>query len=431
MFLKLPFIGSAKLRETESTNYPPRETESSNNVSGPDQSKTGSTKAPTKASMKTSEGQEITSRKELQELSKNPNHQAGDKAVSGDALKFTEMPQPLQYFLIKNLGVKNPELQKQMIITEPSKINTNGELTSQFVITLAPESAAKLLKKGPLHFLSKLNPFRNKAFDKAELNKLAEQIHTNTIPKINHEIASGKVTVQLLINFNETKKQAEIAGLALSHCPVDFIHEHPGTLKIMEHLKKELPMLEKKLLSDKELKPESREFIERSLTDLNSFVNLNPKALDREITAHAKGFIVLEHLARTGKEKELIGKAARDDGREIEVTNFAENLMKRDGNWLISMLGENLEEASQGASLKWRGVNINNPKEVIDRHHSFIKKYPHPYLDPRIALLSSISEMLFHGKHLPEKQIKQALIANVESTIKYNLTNNQKNGKLI
>lgn len=414
MFLELPFKASAKRRETESANLSPRKAESSNNqVSGIDKSKTGSNETPTAVTKK----KEITSREELQELSENPDYQAGDKAVSGDALKFTELPQPLQDFLIKNLGVSNPELQKQMIITEPSKINTNGELTSQFIITLAPESAAKLLKKGPLHFLSKLNPFRNKAFDKAELNKLAEQIHTNTIPKINHEIASGKVTVQLLINFDETKKQAEIAGLALSHCPVDFIHEHPRTLKIMEHLKKELPKLEKKLLSDKELKPESREFIERSLTDLNSLLNLNPKAMDKDIAAHAQGFIVLEHLARTKKEQELTGKGGRDDGREIDVTNFAENLMKRDGNWVISMLGKNLE----GGSLKWRGVNISNPKEVIDRNHSFISKFQD--IDPRIALLSSISEMLFHGKHLSEKQIKEALIANVESTIKYNLEN--------
>jgi hypothetical protein len=41
-------------------------------------------------------------------------------------------------------------------------------------------------------------------------------------------------------------------------------------------------------------------------------------------------------------------------------------------------------------------------------------------------MLSSISEMLFHGKHLSEKQIKEVLIANVESTIKYNLENEAK-----
>jgi hypothetical protein len=412
MFLELPFRGSAKPPKTELTNPRSGKTEPSG-ASGPQK---GSTKAPTEAS----EGQEILSREQLKELSENPDHEAGDNAVSGKALKFTEIPKPLQDFLIKNLGINTPELQDQMIITEPSKVNTGSELTSQFIITLAPESAAKLLKKGPLHFLSKLNPFKNKALDKAELNKLAEQIHTNTIPKVNHEIATDRVTVQLLVNFNENKKNTEIGGLALSHSPIDFIHEHPKTLKIMEHLKKELPRLEKKLLSDKELKPESKGFAETMLTDLNSFVNLNPNALDREITTHAKGFIVLEHLARTKKEKELAGKGGRGDGRKIDVTNFAENLMKRDGNWVISMQGQNLETPS----MQWRGVNPDKPKEVIDRNHSFISKFP--YMDPRFAMLSSISEMLFHGKHLSEKQIKEALIANVESTIKYNLENEAK-----
>jgi hypothetical protein len=130
----------------------------------------------------------------------------------------------------------------------------------------------------------------------------------------------------------------------------------------MEHLKKELPKLEKKLLNDKGLEPQSKELIERSLADLNSFVNLNPKALDKEIAAHAKSLVVLEHLARTKKEKELTGKGGRDDGREIDVTNFAENLRIEDKNLIISMLGKNLETGS----LKWRGVNINNPKVVID-----------------------------------------------------------------
>ena len=159
-------------------------------------------------------------------------------------MNFAGIPKPLQDFLIKNLGINTLELQDQMIITEPSKINHNGALTSQFIIKLAPESAAKLLKKGPLHFLSKLNPFRNKAFDKAELNKLAEQIHINTIPKINREIASGKVTVQLLINFDETKKQAEIAGLALSHSPVDQeLREITHSKEIPDRISNDSPFL--------------------------------------------------------------------------------------------------------------------------------------------------------------------------------------------
>ena len=368
------------------------------------------------------------SREQLKELSKNPDHEAGAKAVSDAVLKFTGIPKPLQDFLIKNLGINTPELQNKTIITEPSKIDTNGELTSQFIIKLAPESAAKLLKKGSLHFLSKLNPFRNKAFDKAELNKLAEQIHTNTIPKVNREIASGKVMVQLLVNFDENKKQAEIGGLALSHCPVDFIHEHPRTLKIIEHLKKELPKLEKKLLNDKGLEPKSKELIERSLADLNSFVNLNPKAQGKEIAAHAKGFIVLEHVARTEKEAKL---GDINHGGEIDVTNFAGNLMKGDGNWVISMPGQKISMPDQNPnlnlktdSLPWLGINPQNPKKVIEGKHSFVSRFS--YIDPRIALLSSISEMLFHGKHLSEKQIKEALIANVESTIKYNLENEAK-----
>ncbi len=368
------------------------------------------------------------SREQLKELSKNPDHEAGAKAVSDAVLKFTGIPKPLQDFLIKNLGINTPELQNKTIITEPSKIDTNGELTSQFIIKLAPESAAKLLKKGSLHFLSKLNPFRNKAFDKAELNKLAEQIHTNTIPKVNREIASGKVMVQLLVNFDENKKQAEIGGLALSHCPVDFIHEHPRTLKIIEHLKKELPKLEKKLLNDKGLEPKSKELIERSLADLNSFVNLNPKAQGKEIAAHAKGFIVLEHVARTEKETKL---GDINHGGEIDVTNFAGNLMKGDGNWVISMPGQKISMPDQNPnlnlktdSLPWLGINPQNPKKVIEGKHSFVSRFS--YIDPRIALLSSISEMLFHGKHLSEKQIKEALIANVESTIKYNLENEAK-----
>jgi hypothetical protein len=421
MFLKLPLIGSNKPSKPKLANHSLGETESPSETSGSDKLNEGSTKTPTK----TSEGQKTLSREQLKELSEKPNHEAGDNAVSGKAFKFTEIPKPLQDFFIKNLGINTPELQNQMIITEPSKINHNGALTSQFIIKLAPESAAKLLKKGPLHFLSKLNPFRNKSLDKAELNKLAEQIHTNTIPKINHEIASGKVTVQLLINFDETKKQAEIGGLALSHCPVDFIHEHPKTLKIMEHLKKELPKLEKKLLSDKGLEPKSKELIERSLADVNGFVNLNPKALDRDITAHAKGFIVLEHVARTEKEAKL----GNINGSKIDVTNFAGNLMKGDGNWVISMPGQKISRTDQNPnlktdSLKWLGVNSQNPKEVIEGNHSFVSRFP--YIDPRIALLSSISEMLFHGKHLSEKQIKEVLIANVESTIKYNLENEAK-----
>ena len=413
MFLKLPIKGSASPPKTELLNSMSGKTNSSSEISGSDKSKKGSTKA--------RKEQESTSRRELQELSKNPDHEAGAKAVSDAVLKFTEIPKPLQDFFIKNLGINTPELQNQIIITQPSKINHNGALTSQFIIKLAPESAAKLLKKGPLHFLSKLNPFRNKSLDKAELNKLAEQIHTNTIPKLNHEIASGKITVQLLINFDENKKQAEIGGLALSHCPVDFIHEHPKTLKIMEHLKKELPKLEKKLLSDKELEPKSKEFIERSLADLNSFVNLNPKAMDKEITAHAKSLIVLEHLARAEKETKLTG------GPEIDVTNFAGNLRKADENSIISMPDQKISKQGQNPetdSLTWLGINPQNPKEVIEGKHSFISRFP--YIDPRYALLSSISEMLFHGKHLSEKQIKEALIANVESTIRYNLENETK-----
>jgi hypothetical protein len=417
MFLKLPIIGSPK---TESANPSSRKTESSNQVSGPDKLDEGSIK---------SEGQKTSSREELKALSKGIDHQAGDNAVSGKALKFTEIPKPLQDFLVKNLGVKTPELQKQMIITEPSKINTNGEVTSQFVITLAPESAAKLLKKGPLHFLSKLNPFRNKSLDKAELSKLAEQIHTNTIPKVNHEISAGKITVQLLVNFNENTKKAEIGGLALSHRPLDFIHQHPRTLKIIEHLKKELPKLEKKLLNDKDLEPQSKEFIKRSLTDLNSFVNLNPKALDKEIAAHANKLIVLEKVARTEKETKL---GDINHGGEIDVTNFAGNLMKGDENSIISMPDQKISMSDQNLktdSLPWSGINPHNPKEVITGKHSFISKYPYseyPDIDPRYALLSSISEMLFHGKHLSEKQIKKALIANVESTIRYNLENEAK-----
>jgi hypothetical protein len=419
MFLKLPFIGSGSPSKTESANLRFGKTEPS---SGIDKSKKGSTEAPTEASTKTSEGQETLSREQLKELSEKPNHEAGDNAVSGDALKFTEVPKPLEDFFIKNLGINTPDLQDQMIITEPSKINHNGAVTSQFIITLPPNIAAKLLKKGPLHFLSKLNPFRNKSLDKAELNKLAEQIHTNTIPKINHEIASGKVTVQLLINFDETKKQAEIGGLALSHCPVDFIHEHPRTLKIMEHLKKELPKLEKKLLNDKGLEPKSKEFLEVMLTDLNSFVNLDPKALDREIIAHAKGFIVLANVGRTKKGMELTGPA-------VDVTNFAGNLMKGDGNWVISMPSQKISRTDQNPNLKtdslpWLGINPQNLKKVIEGKHSFVSRFP--YIDPRFAMLSSISEMLFHGKHLSEKQIKEVLIANVESTIKYNLENEAK-----
>ena len=417
MFLKLPIIGSDKPSKPKLANHSLGETESPSETSGSDKLNEGSTKTPTK----TSEGQKTLSREQLKELSEKPNHEAGAKAVSDAVLKFTEIPKPLQDFFIKNLGINTPELQNQIIITQPSKINHNGALTSQFIIKLAPESAAKLLKKGPLHFLSKLNPFRNKSLDKAELNKLAEQIHTNTIPKLNHEIASGKITVQLLINFDEAKKKTELGGLAFSHRPIDFIHEHPKTLKIIEHLKKELPKLEKKLLSDKELEPKSKEFIERSLADLNSFVNLNPKALDREITAHAKSLIVLEHLARAEKETKLTG------GPEIDVTNFAGNLRKADENSIISMPDQKISKQGQNPetdSLTWLGINPQNPKEVIEGKHSFISRFP--YIDPRYALLSSISEMLFHGKHLSEKQIKEALIANVESTIKYNLENETK-----
>jgi hypothetical protein len=422
MFLKLPIIGSAKPPKTELTNPRLEKTESPSETSGSDELNEGSTKTSTKISEK----QEILSREELQELSKNPDHEAGDNAVSGKALKFTEIPKPLQDFLIKNLRINTSELQNKMIITQPSKINTDGDLTSQFIIKLAPETAAKLLKKGPLHFLSKLNPFRNKSLDKAELSKLAEQIHTNTIPKVNHEIATGKVTVQLLVNFDENTKKAEIGGLALSHCPVDFIHEHPKTLKIIEHLKKDLPKLEKKLLNDKGLEPKSKELIERSLADLNSFVNLNPRAQGKEIAAHAKGFIVLEHAARTDKETKL---GDINHGGEIDVTNFAGNLMKGDGNWVISMPSQKISMPDQNPNLKtdslpWLGINPQNPKKVIEGKHSFVSRFS--YIDPRIALLSSISEMLFHGKHLSEKQIKEALIANMESTIKYNLENEAK-----
>jgi hypothetical protein len=420
MFLKLPIIGSDKPSKPKLANHSLGETGSPSETSGSDKLNEGSTKTPTK----TSEGQKTLSREQLKELSEKPNHEAGDKDVSGKALKFTEIPKPLQDFFIKNLGINTPELQNQMIITEPSKINTNGESTSQFIIKLAPENAAKLLKKGPLHFLSKLNPFRNKSLDKVELNKLAEQIHTNTIPKVNHEISAGKITVQLLVNFNENTKKAEIGGLALSHRPVDFIHAHPKTLKIMEHLKKELPKLEKKLLNDKGLEPKSKEFIEISLADLNSFVNLNPKAMYKEIAAHAKGFIVLEHVARTEKEMKL----GNINGSKIDVTNFAGNLMKGDGNWVISMPSQKISMPDQNPNLKtnslpWLGIDPQNPKKVIERHHSFVSRFP--YIDPRIVLLSSISEMLFHGKHLSEKQIKEALIANVESTI-YNLENEAK-----
>lgn len=414
MFLKLPSKGSASPPKTELLNSMSGKTNSSSEISGSDKSKKGSTKA--------REEQESTSRRELQELSKNPDHEAGAKAVSDAVLKFTEIPKPLQDFFIKNLGINTPELQNQIIITQPSKINTNGESTSQFIIKLAPESAAKLLKKGPLHFLSKLNPFRNKSLDKAELNKLAEQIHTNTIPKLNHEIASGKITVQLLINFDEAKKKTELGGLAFSHRPIDFIHEHPKTLKIIEHLKKELPKLEKKLLNDsKDLDSKLKKVIEISLANLNSFVNLNPKAMDKEITAHAKSLIVLEHLARAEKETKLTG------GPEIDVTNFAGNLRKADENSIISMPDQKISKQGQNPetdSLTWLGINPQNPKEVIEGKHSFISRFP--YIDPRYALLSSISEMLFHGKHLSEKQIKEALIANVESTIRYNLENETK-----
>ena len=418
MFLKLPSKGSASPPKTELLNSMSGKTNSSSEISGSDKLNEGSTKTPTK----TSEGQKTLSREQLKELSEKPNHDAGDKDVSGKALKFTEIPKPLQDFFIKNLGINTPELQNQIIITQPSKINTNGESTSQFIIKLAPESAAKLLKKGPLHFLSKLNPFRNKSLDKAELHKLAEQIHTNTIPKLNHEIATGKITVQLLINFDEAKKKTELGGLAFSHRPIDFIHEHPKTLKIIEHLKKELPKLEKKLLNDsKDLDSKLKELIERSLADLNSFVNLNPKAMDKEITAHAKSLIVLEHLARAEKETKLTG------GPEIDVTNFAGNLRKADENSIISMPDQKISKQGQNPetdSLTWLGINPQNPKEVIEGKHSFISRFP--YIDPRYALLSSISEMLFHGKHLSEKQIKEALIANVESTIKYNLENETK-----
>ena len=412
MFLKLPIIGSDKPSKPELANHSLGKTEASSEISGSDKSN--------KSSIKVPKEQKSSSREELEKLSTHPDPEAGDN-VSGKALKFTEIPKPLQDFLIKNLGVNNAELQNQMIITEPSKINDNGAITSQFIIKLAPESAAKLLKKGALHFLSKINPFRNKSFDKAELNKLAEGIHTNTIPKVNHEISTGKIMVQLLVNFNENTKNAEVGGLALSHRPQDFIHEHPRTLKIIEHLKKELPKLEKKLLNDtKDLEPKAKELIERSLADVNGFVNLNPKAQDKEIATHAKSLIVLEHVARTGKERKLTGKGGRDDGREIDVTNFAENLREGERDSIISMLGKNVETDS----LKWRGVNINNLKEVIDRNRSFISRFSS--IDPRYALLSSISEMLFYGKHLSEKQIREALIANVESTIKYNLENEAK-----
>jgi hypothetical protein len=156
------------------------------------------------------------------------------------------------------------------------------------------------------------------------------------------------------------------------------------------------------------------------LTDLNSFVNLDPKALDREIIAHAKGFIVLANVGRTKKEMELLAKASGEKGRSIDITNFAENLREDDKNSIISIQGQNLETPI----IQWRGVNPDKPKKIIDKNHSFISRFP--YIDPRFALLSSISEMLFHGKHLSEKQIKEVLIANVESTIKYNLENEAK-----
>ena len=143
--------------------------------------------------------------------------------------------------------------------------------------------------------------------------------------------------------------------------------------------------------------------------------------MDKEITAHAKSLIVLEHLARAEKETKLTG------GPEIDVTNFAGNLRKADENSIISMPDQKISKQGQNPetdSLTWLGINPQNPKEVIEGKHSFISRFP--YIDPRYALLSSISEMLFHGKHLSEKQIKEALIANVESTIKYNLENETK-----
>jgi hypothetical protein len=142
MFLKLPIIGSDKPSKPKLANHSLGETGSPSETSGSDKLNEGSTK--------TSEGQKTLSREQLKELSEKPNHEAGDKDVSGKALKFTEIPKPLQDFLIKNLGINTPELQNQMIITEPSKINHNGALTSQFIIKLAPESAAKLLKKALL-----------------------------------------------------------------------------------------------------------------------------------------------------------------------------------------------------------------------------------------------------------------------------------------
>jgi hypothetical protein len=121
MFLKLPIIGSAKPPKTELTNPRLEKTESPSETSGSDELNEGSTKTSTKISEK----QEILSREELQELSKNPDHEAGDNAVSGKALKFTEIPKPLQDFLIKNLRINTSELQNKMIITvNPPKHKT-------------------------------------------------------------------------------------------------------------------------------------------------------------------------------------------------------------------------------------------------------------------------------------------------------------------
>ncbi len=94
MFLKLPIIGSDKPSKPELANHSLGKTESPSETSGLDKLNEGSTKTPTKISEK----QEILSRKELEKLSKSPDHEAGDNAVSGKALKFTEIPKPLQDF---------------------------------------------------------------------------------------------------------------------------------------------------------------------------------------------------------------------------------------------------------------------------------------------------------------------------------------------
>jgi hypothetical protein len=149
--------------------------------------------------------------------------------------------------------------------------------------------------------------------------------------------------------------------------------------------------------------------------------------MDKEITAHAKSLIVLEPVARTEKEMKLLAKASGEQGRSIDITNFAENLKKEDENLIISMPEQKISKQGQNlktGSLAWSGINPQNPKEVIKGNHSFVSRFP--YIDPPYALLSSISEMLFHGKHLSEKQIKEALIANMESTIRYNLENEAK-----